>query len=385
MHVVESNVAIRFPERFIAVLFPVVVFVDQLENAIGRHESHLDIVETVGHRPHRTKEEVNEEDEGRQLPESHRSMEHPLSAIPYQQGESEGHDDFHDREEDGVVKDSPDVRIAVGRIDVFKAPVFCLFPVEQLYHLHAGDALLHKGIEPGHLVAHVLKTVAHADAETVRGIHQQRQDTQRDQGQLPVHAEHEEEDDDDLEDIAGDGDQAGSKKIGDGFDITDGARHAGSDGCFVEEAHAQRNQVAVHVLAQQTHHFLSGARCEVSSQKGDEGLKQEQCQQQESHTVQPGDIAHGHIAVERFLDQPGLEPDEKALDNSEECRENQQAAMRSRDAQHPAEQTEVEARKPDFHRCKGEANAANWQPATEKKLTLPCAHERQAGFAHLVL
>jgi hypothetical protein len=58
------------------------------------------------------------------------------------------------------------------------------------------------------------------------------------------------------------------------------------------------------------------------------------------------------------LDEPRLQANQKTLNYRKESSENQKAAMGRCDAQYAAEQAKVEAREPDFHGCKGVANAA---------------------------
>ena len=116
---------------------------------------------------------------------------------------SEG-DDLHHRKENGVVPHRTNVRLAVLVVDGPGILYSRSSAGECLYHLHAGDAFLQKGIQQSHLGAHTLIGLFDAFFEDMGRIEDERKTDQTDEGEPPVAVQHEADHKDDGEQIGDD-------------------------------------------------------------------------------------------------------------------------------------------------------------------------------------
>ena len=97
---------------------------------------------------------------------------------------------FHHRVVNGVRHDRVFEGFHVDGVHFGKFVEGTLLAVEKLQHHHAADVLLHVGVDAGDGGANAPVRVAHFVAKNLGGEGDQRQDREGDQGQLPVHAQH---------------------------------------------------------------------------------------------------------------------------------------------------------------------------------------------------
>ena len=186
-------------------------------------------------------------------------------------------------------------------VDVGKLPEGALFAVEKLQHQHARDRFLQVGIDPRNRDADPPVGIAHFVAENLGCGHDERQHGEGDQRQLPVHIQHDRQDEDEHEHILKDRDHAGGEHFVQCVHIGGDPRHQTSHRVLVEEADVQVLQVAEDLAAQIEHHFLAGPLHQVGL---DELQREGEQQKPDIKAANLGDAGEGCVA--EVVTDPGM-------------------------------------------------------------------------------
>ncbi len=126
---------------------------------------------------------------------SHRNVQHYLvAAEPDHRGDGNRGKNFHHRVIDGVCHDRVFVGVHVDSVDFGELLVRALLPIEKLQHHHAADMLLQVRIDARDGNTNTAVGIANLIAEDFGCISNKRQDRKRDQGDSPVHVQHDRHD-----------------------------------------------------------------------------------------------------------------------------------------------------------------------------------------------
>ena len=154
----------------------------------------------------------------------------------------------------------------VDGVHVGKFVESALLAIEKLQHHHAADMLLHVGVDAGNGGANAAVGVTYLVAKNLGGVGDQRQDGQRDQRQLPVHAQHDGGNSGQHKHIFENRHHAGGEHFIQGVHIGGDTRNQAADRILVVEADVHVLQVAEDLFAQIEHDHLAGPLHEVSLQ-----------------------------------------------------------------------------------------------------------------------
>src|SRR5690606_21118266 len=182
--------------------------VQHLEDALAAHHAHLQHVPAIGELPDRPEEHVDEEDEDEDVADGGAAVEHIAHAPPHKESQRDRAQDLDHGKEDAVGKHAADVCFPMLAVDRLEFLELLFLTTEQLYDRHALDVLLHEGVEPCNLRAHVLKTFLDAVLEDARAPQQQRDRHHAQQREFPVPHEHHGHHDNEFQDVAHDHQQA---------------------------------------------------------------------------------------------------------------------------------------------------------------------------------
>ena len=157
--------------------------------------------------------------------------------------------------------------IHILRIDLFEALISALLPVEELEHHNAGYMLLQKRIDAGDGHSHPPVGVAHHLAKNHGGPKDDRKHGKGNQGQPPLHAQHDDDDTGQDEYVLEDGHHARSEHLVERVHVAGDTRDQAAHRILVEESNMYMLQVAKNLLAQVKHDLLSGPLHQVGLQK----------------------------------------------------------------------------------------------------------------------
>src|SRR5215469_11716086 len=146
----------------------------------------------------------------------------------------------------------------VTGVNVGKLAEGALFAVEQLQHQHPGNGFLQVRVDPGDGDADAAVGVAHLHPEDHRRPKNQRQDCERDQGQLPIHPGHDRDDADQHKHVLEDGNDSGGEHFIQRVHVRRNARYETTHRILVIEADVHPLQMAENLAAQVEHHHLPG-------------------------------------------------------------------------------------------------------------------------------
>src|SRR5580765_1817379 len=231
--------------------------IQQLENALaGRHGALQDVV-FVAQVLDGTEEALRVLHKSHEHADGYSAAKHAESAEPDHHGNGHARKDFHHRVIERVGHDGVFESVHVLGVDLVKAAVGALFAVEKLQHHHAGDVLLQVRVDAGNGGADAAVGVAHRLAEDHRRPEDQGQHGKGDEREPPAHAQHDDQDPGEHEDIFKDRDHAGGEHFIQRVHVRGDARDQAADRVLVIEADVHVLQVAEDLAAEIEHHFLS--------------------------------------------------------------------------------------------------------------------------------
>ena len=173
-------------------------------------------------------------------------------------------------------------------VDRFELLVGALLAVEQLHHAHSAHMLLGGGVDAGDGGADAPVGVAHVFAKDAGHRQDERQHGKGDQGQPPVHAQHDDHDQDENENILEDGKDPGGEHLVQRVHIAGQPGDQAPHGIAVEKAYVHALDVAEDLAAHVEHDFLSGPLHQV-------GLHElQQVAEHQRGQVDAGDLRHPH-------------------------------------------------------------------------------------------
>ena len=216
-----------------------------------------------------------------------------IPAKPDHAGDGHRGQNFDHRVIDRVRHDRVFERVHVDGVHFGKLVEGALLAVEQLQHHHAADVLLQVGVDAGNGDANAAVGIAHLVAEDLGGVGDQRQHGQRDQRQLPVHAQHDGGNAGQHEHVFEDRDHAGGEHFVQRVHVGGDARDQAADRILVVEADVHALQVAEDLLAQIEHHHLAGPLHEIGLQ-----IFEQETERDQAH-VHGRDLRDPNVGIRR--------------------------------------------------------------------------------------
>jgi hypothetical protein len=148
-----------------------------------------------------------------------RTLQNGAAAVPDDECQGDRREQLDGREEQSVVGDGPQVRLEIVVVDVPEGVEIGVFAVEQLNDAHTRDPLVQERVDPCQPDTDVPVGLANPGPEEERRHEHEGQHAERDQRQLPVHAEHGGHDEDQREDITEHRDDAGAEQLVERLDV----------------------------------------------------------------------------------------------------------------------------------------------------------------------
>ena len=146
----------------------------------------------------------------------------------------------------------------MGAVDQREGLPALLFAAEQLYHRHAGEALLQEGVDLRHPAPGVAEGGPRPPPEPV-GEHEEEGDHgEGDQSQAPTEAQHHDHDPDQGEEVADHRHHPRGEEVVDGVDVSGDPGDQPPHRVAVEVAHVQPLQVRVDLPPHVLHDPLAG-------------------------------------------------------------------------------------------------------------------------------
>ncbi len=161
-----------------------------------------------------------------------------FAATPDDQSDGGGAEEFDDGVVERVGEDGVGPGLLVFGVDGGEVVEGAALAVEELHDGHAGDVLLREGVDAGGGGALAAVAVADVAAEDARDVEDGRDDRDGEQRQRPAHAQHDDDDEGEDEDILEDGEHAGGEHLVQRVDVGGDAGDEPADGVVVEEGRA---------------------------------------------------------------------------------------------------------------------------------------------------
>ena len=300
VHLVEFDGPVHMPHLPAARIFDAAFGVEDLEDPAGGHHPHLQGIEFIGDLPKGPEEHFDEQNKGEDVPHVLGSgvgdiLQYP---VPGHQADGDGRDDLGNREKEGVVPDRLEPGILVFFVDIPEFGALDAFPPEELHHLHAGEAFLHKGVQVGHLGPHLGKGHLHLLLEDAGGIQDKRQNGKHDQGQLPVEHQHDHRGGQHLEQVGHDHEKALGEDFPDALHVGHGPGDKHPDRRLVVVFHAEAQHAAEEFLP----HVFDDRFAQPAGVIGKEELADHLPDQHPQHGQGEGKQVVGIFQLDRLVD-----------------------------------------------------------------------------------
>ena len=225
-------------------------------------------------------------------------LEHSDSAVPYHKPCGNGTDQFDQWVIDRKIQHSPDIGIPVLPVNIHMLTEFAALAVKKLNDVHTGNMLLYEGIQPGQMRAHILKSDTYAAFEGHGDINNKWQDSKNNTGEMPVDHEHQNDDKDQLKQIADNGYQATGKHLVECLDIVGRSRDEPTDRIAIVEADRKLLQMTKNVHSQVQHRSLADKLGEISSRILLDSIEKNDGKEHQTDSGQPPDITGDNIVVD---------------------------------------------------------------------------------------
>ena len=206
-------------------------------------------------------------DEGDQHADGDCVAQHPKPAQPDHQGDGHGAQQLNRGVIERIGHDGVFEGDHVLPVDGFELLVGALLAVEQLHHAHSAYMLLGGGVDAGDGGADAPVGVAHMFAEDAGDPKDKGQHGKGDQGQPPVHAQHDDHDEDENENILENGKDAGSEHLVQRVHIAGEPGDQAPHRIAVEKAYVHALDMPENLAAHVEHDFLSGPLHQVGLHK----------------------------------------------------------------------------------------------------------------------
>src|SRR5207253_4044231 len=232
--------------------------VQQLEDALRRGHGRLQDVVLFAEVLNGAEEALGVLHEGHQHAQSDGVAQHRAATKPDDRGNGAGGKNFHHRVVDGVRHDGVFERVHVGGVDFFELFVSALLAIEKLQDHDAADMLLQICVDAGYSHANAAVTIAYGAAEEGRSYEDQRQGSEGDERQPPLHPQHDDDDAGQYENVFDDRDHAGGEQLVERVHVGGDASDQAAYRIAVEESDVHLLQMAEDLAAQVEHHLLAG-------------------------------------------------------------------------------------------------------------------------------
>ena len=176
-----------------------------------------------------------------------------------------------------------------------------LLAVEQLQHEHARNRFLQKRVDAGNRSPNAAIGIADLVAEDQGRVDNQRHNRKGHQRQLPVHLQHDDEDEGEDEHVLKNRDDARCEHFVQGIDVGGDSRDEPADGILVEEPDVHVLQMPENLAAQIEHDLLAGPLHEVGL---DELQHKREHQQADIEAANLSDA--GHRRATQAVTDPGV-------------------------------------------------------------------------------
>ncbi len=330
--------------------------VEEFEDALGGGHGGLEDVVLLAQVHDGAEETLGVLDEGDEDAEGDGAVEGGQTAAPDDKGDGDRGEELDGGVVEGVGEDGVFEGVHVLPVDGGEVVVGARFAVEELDDAHAGDVLLHVGVDVGDGGADAAVGVADVAAEDAGDVEDGGNDGEGEEGERPAHAEHDEDDEEEDEDVFKDGKDAGGEHLVDGVDVGGDAGDEAADGVAVEEGGLHALDVGKDFAAHVEHDFLAGPLHEVGLEELEQ-VGEGQGGEVEKGALrdaagggsaelagEPGELVEGnsrHVAVDGDLDQEGPEDVGAGLEQDGEGGEGGLELIRGEVGQEPAHEAAV--------------------------------------------
>ncbi len=265
------------------------VGVEQGEDALGRDHGGLHDRVLGAQVPDGEEEAAGVLEEGHQAAEGERPGHHLPAPVPEQQGHRGGAQGLHRRVEGGVVERRAELAGAQRAGELPERLPLPGLAREELDHAHALERLLQEGVHPGQPGADHPVAVPRAHAEVRRGQHQQGHQRERDEGQLPVHPEHDHDDAGEDDHVAQERHDPAGEQLLDRLPVVQDPGHQPPDRAPVVEARVLALEMREQRRAQIVDDALAGELGEVGLRRPQrvEGDEDQQEQRRDARRAPP--------------------------------------------------------------------------------------------------
>ncbi len=198
---------------------------------------------------------------------------------------------------------------------------------EGLRHHHPLERLLQERVEPGQPRPHDPVGVPRADAEVRGDREQDRHHRERDDGEAPVHPEHDDDDARQRHHVAEDRHQAAREHLAHGLDVVEDAGHEPAHGVPVEEARVEALEVPEEHAPEVVHHALAGDVGDVTLDGAQAVERREREEEEEGDPAETWPVRLEDVVVDGDLDQVGLHQLDAGDEGEEHGRGQDQAPL----------------------------------------------------------
>ena len=280
-------------------------------------------------------------EKGHEAAEGERPGHHLPAPVPEQQGHRGGAQGLHRRVEGGVVERRPELAGAQGAGELRERLPLPGLAREELDHAHALQRLLQEGVHPGQAGADHPIAIPRAHPEVGRGQHQQGHQRERDEGELPVHPEHDHHHSGEHDHVAQQGHQPAREELLDGLPVVQDPGHQPADGAPVVEARILALQVREQRRAQVVDDPLAGELGEIGLGRPQRVEGEEDQQEQRRDAPEPRPVAAEDVVVDRDLDQVGLDQLQHRHRREKRAGREHEAGVRARERPEAPHQARV--------------------------------------------
>ena len=319
------------------------LLVHQAEDALGgRHAGlhHRELRREIADRNEELLHVFQERDE---RAEGQRAVLDARGALPQERGHRDGREQLHQREEDRVGDDGAEVRDAVLFVDGVEVERVARFAREHLHLADALHALREVRVHSRDLGADAAKRIAGDDAEAEGEQHHEGRDEQGHEGELRRQHEEQHDDDEQRDEVTGDGDDARGEHLVQRVDVAGEACHEPAHGRAVEVGRRERLQVRERADAQIVHGALSEELHREELPIAHPVFERQGAEVEEPPARQRGERAAraDDLIVDRHLHDEGLREVHERQRRQEEGRQPHEALVVAQIAEEPREQLRV--------------------------------------------
>ena len=316
----------------------VAALIQQFENAAGRPQRLLKLVEAAGQAGDGAAHLRGVEEEGDQVAGRQVARHHQPPAVPQHQGQGaegqEAHAAGHQGLQAGTLQGRHEALLHARAVTLALQG----FGGEALHHPHAADGLLGAGVGPGHGVLHLAADPPDAPADGKGGGDDQRNDRQGQQAQLRAGGDQQRHRAHQAHRLGGQLRQHGAGHTLHGAHVGGQATGQVTRLVIPEKTRRERQQMREKRAAQVGHHARPHPGQQVRLRRAEHRRQREDTQQQPHRAVERGGVGAAHLqkgSVDQAAEQLREHQPQAAGHQRGEQPQHEQAAVRAGVGQQP--------------------------------------------------